>query len=131
MFDIRATEKALYKQKSQHIWSSNNINKKPHYGFTASIAMSFGLHTCRSEGVLCEVNFIVGQCTHPGNLQQIPELFLSLHLHLHDCRLCCLDALHRALQLREQINDALFTHQYGAVEDQRDKNKMTFFPEVV
>lgn len=51
-----------------------------------------------------------------GDLQQIPELFLPLHLHVHHCRLHRLDALHRPLQLGEQVHDAPLAHQYGAVE---------------
>lgn len=58
--------------------------------------------------------------THTGNLKKIPELLLSLHLHLHHCFFCSFYILHCFLQLGEQINDALLTHQNCATENRRD-----------
>lgn len=60
--------------------------------------------------------------THTGNFEEVPELFLSLHLHLHHCCLCGFYVSHRPLQLREQINDATLTHQNCTTEKEKDEN---------
>lgn len=41
----------------------------------------------------------------------MPELPLSLDLHLHHCVVSILDALQRFLDARKQVNDLLFADQ--------------------
>lgn len=50
-------------------------------------------------------------CTDTSNLEEEPELFLSLHLHLHHSRLRSFDVRDCRLQLWKQVDDATLTHQ--------------------
>lgn len=49
--------------------------------------------------------------THTCDLQQVPELPLSLDLHLHHRVVCVLDALQSFLNARKQVDDLLFADQ--------------------
>lgn len=55
---------------------------------------------------------------YTGDLQQVPELPLSLDLHLHHRVVGVLDALQRLLNAREQVNDLLLANQDLAVEEE-------------
>lgn len=60
--------------------------------------------------------------TDTCDLEEVPELFLSLHLHLHHSRLSCFYVCYGRLQLGEQVDNAALTHQnctVGAADRER------------
>lgn len=60
--------------------------------------------------------------TDASNLEEEPELFLSLHLHLHHPRLSSFYVRDCRLQLWKQVDDATLAHQnrtVGAADSER------------
>lgn len=55
---------------------------------------------------------------YTGDLEQVPELPLSLDLHLHHRVVGVLDALQRLLNAGEQVDDLLLADQDLAVEEE-------------
>lgn len=55
--------------------------------------------------------------TYTCDLEQVPELSLSLDLHLHHRVVGVLDALQRLLNAWEQVNDLLLANQDLTVEE--------------
>lgn len=68
-----------------------------------------------------ECNLSVTAVTHTGNLEQVPELPLSLDLHLHHRVVGVLDALQGLLDAWEQVNDLLLANQDLTVEGEEGR----------
>lgn len=65
----------------------------------------------------CKVKVIRTAVTYAGDLEQMPELPLSLDLHLHHRVVGILDALQGLLNAWEQVNDLLLAYQDLTVEE--------------
>lgn len=65
----------------------------------------------------CKVKVIRTAATYAGDLEQMPELPLSLDLHLHHRVVGILDALQGLLNAWEQVNDLLLANQDLTVEE--------------
>lgn len=69
----------------------------------------------------CKLKVIMNAVTYTGDLEQMPELPLSLDLHLHHRVVCILDALQGLLNAWEQVNDLLLAYQDLAVEEEEEE----------